>query len=196
MDENILNMDKIPDGLTSEKELIWLYHTVVINKPQLIVELGTWLGRSFCTILQAVQSSYTEEELDCLKLYAIDDWNEEYAKKMDVEYPARIFEKYIANNYPFLYKRTNVLRGKSWNTANNFRNNVVDFIFVDAAHDQKSVRMDLYAWYPKLKDNAVFCGHDFRPQMGVQLALKEFMKEHPYTLSRMKGGSIWQLHHK
>jgi hypothetical protein len=95
MDENILNMDKIPDGLTSEKELIWLYH-----------------------------------------------------------------------------------------------------IFVDAAHDQKSVRMDLYAWYPKLKDNAVFCGHDFRPQMGVQLALKEFMKEHPYTLSRMKGGSIWQLHHK
>ena len=39
-----------------------------------------------------------------------------------------------------------------------------DYIYVDARHDFKSVYMDLVDWWPKLKPNGIFAGHDYVSQ--------------------------------
>ena len=42
--------------------------------------------------------------------------------------------------------------------------NYFDYIYVDVRHDFKSVYMDLVDWWPKLKPNGIFAGHDYVSQ--------------------------------
>jgi hypothetical protein len=37
----------------------------------------------------------------------------------------------------------------------------LDFVYLDAAHDEESVAQDLQDWYPKLRKGGVFAGHDY-----------------------------------
>jgi len=39
-----------------------------------------------------------------------------------------------------------------------------DFIFVDAEHDEASVRADLAAWMPRVRPRGIMAGHDYAPQ--------------------------------
>lgn len=39
-----------------------------------------------------------------------------------------------------------------------------DFVYVDARHDYIGVTEDLMLWWPKAKEGALFCGHDFVTQ--------------------------------
>ena len=49
---------------------------------------------------------------------------------------------------------------------------IADVIYIDGAHDQKSVAADLDAWWPVLKPGGLFSGHDYfmRPAPGGDLA--------------------------
>lgn len=37
----------------------------------------------------------------------------------------------------------------------------IDFVFLDAAHDEESVAADLAAWWPTIKAGGVMAGHDY-----------------------------------
>ena len=39
--------------------------------------------------------------------------------------------------------------------------NLVDFVYIDAAHDYTSVKEDIIWWWPKIRENGVIGGHDF-----------------------------------
>jgi len=41
-----------------------------------------------------------------------------------------------------------------------FRNESLDFVYIDANHSYKYVREDIKAWLPKVKNGGVLCGHD------------------------------------
>jgi len=52
-----------------------------------------------------------------------------------------------------------------------------DLVFIDAAHDYKSVLNDIIAWKPKVREGGILCGHDFfksgdRPYSQVHSAVK------------------------
>jgi len=42
-----------------------------------------------------------------------------------------------------------------------FENGSINGIWIDAAHDYNSVVKDLAAWYPKVKPDGIFSGHDW-----------------------------------
>jgi hypothetical protein len=72
-------------------------------------------------------------------------------------------------------------RHYSINAAKNFKDLSLDFIYIDGRHDYSGVKEDVEAWYPKLKEGALFAGHDFVPDgilqtgdFGVQKGLSEF----------------------
>ena len=70
------------------------------------------------------------------------------------------------------------IKKNSWEAANEFRDESVDFIFIDADHKYESVVKDIQAWLPKLKVGGVMSGHDFtQPTAGVKRAVQELLPE-------------------
>lgn len=69
---------------------------------------------------------------------------------------------------------------------------IADWIFIDADHSYESVRDDLAAWYPLLKVDGLFCGHDYGKSdyPGVTQAVDEWAAREGKTI-RTAAGSIW-----
>ena len=57
--------------------------------------------------------------------------------------------------------RASIIRETSVAAANFFDDDSLDFVYLDAGHDQKSVSADLRAWYPKIKPGGLFIGDDY-----------------------------------
>lgn len=56
--------------------------------------------------------------------------------------------------------RITILKGLSWEMADNIANGSLDFAFIDADHSYDSVMKDIEVWYPKVREGGLFCGHD------------------------------------
>lgn len=45
--------------------------------------------------------------------------------------------------------------------ARDFPFHSVDMVYIDAAHDYASVKLDLFSWIPAIKKGGYICGHDY-----------------------------------
>lgn len=182
----MLDLKRLPAGLTNEKELQWLYDKVLsLPKDAVIVELGSWLGRSAVVLAQAL---INKKDLDGI-IFCIDTWYNEFAKKQGIkEDPFEIFKRNV-----FPYPLISYSLCRSWEAAEKVDNDIVDMIFIDASHEYEDVAKDLQDWYPKMKKGAVFCGHDFRKGNDVERAVREFAKKHNKKIRVMRGGTIWEM---
>lgn len=52
--------------------------------------------------------------------------------------------------------RSQILRMESIRAAKLFKDEQLDFVFIDANHSYKSVKEDIEAWWPKVKKGALF----------------------------------------
>lgn len=102
-----------------------------------------------------------------LTMYAIDLWGRNYRVMSENERDRRKRENQRAIYRDFhnatrsFRNRVKVLRGISWNMADNIKDGSLDFIFVDADHAEDSFRNDLKAWIPKVKETGLISGHDY-----------------------------------
>jgi len=62
----------------------------------------------------------------------------------------------------------------------------LDFVYIDADHSYKSVKEDINAWAPKVREGGIVAGHDYyltrAGNIGVIAAVNEYVKEHGYSL--------------
>jgi Methyltransferase domain len=54
-----------------------------------------------------------------------------------------------------------LIRDLSKSAADLFDDESLDFVYLDAGHDYDSVKVDLEAWYPKVKKGGILAGHDY-----------------------------------
>ena len=55
-----------------------------------------------------------------------------------------------------------------------FEGRSIDFVFVDAGHDEDDVKGDILNWLPKLKHGGWIAGHDY--QYAVKRVVDRFFK--------------------
>lgn len=69
-----------------------------------------------------------------------------------------------------------ILKQDSKTAYENFAENFFDFVYIDACHSYESVKEDIEIWFPKIKVNGVFGGHDYGDRIypGLIRAVNEF----------------------
>jgi cephalosporin hydroxylase len=166
------------------------------------VEVGTWLGKSACYMASQIAQSHKE-----IRFYTVDVWD---LGSVDVIYTRKHRESlyYDLPDGPYTEYLDNIsscglqdyiipIRMHSVQAAKLFDDESIDFIFIDADHKYESVKADLLAWYPKVKQGGIIAGHDYiaAPQdnlkfnLGVSRAVDEFFSVPSFSL--LKSANCW-----
>ena len=132
------------------------------------VEVGSFLGKSAVFMAVEIINSGKRIKFDC-----VDHWrgSEEHRdnEKIDAEY---LYEGFLKNIEP-VKGVINPVRLNSIDASKLYKPNSLDFIFIDASHDERAVREDLTYWMPRLKENGMIAGDDIDNE-GVANAVKWF----------------------
>lgn len=152
-------------GWMAESELEFLHSLVVDAGPDdLIVELGSWKGRSTAALYTAMHHNQT--------IVTIDTWlgqaDLRFSAHVDVT-RSDIFLEFMENMRIFKMEPTwytpekkgsCYLRMLSSDAKNLFPNNSIKRLILDSDHEE--IGRDIDEWNPKLvKPGGIFCGHDW-----------------------------------
>lgn len=136
------------------------------------VEVGTWKGCSAAFMAVEIINSGKNIKFDC-----VDTWegSEEHNIKTASE-KEKLYEEFLSNIEPVKHI-INPVRCSSVEASKQYLDNSLDFVFIDAGHDYKSVMEDLVHWYPKVKKGGIISGHDyFHEWPEVVKAVNDFFK--------------------
>lgn len=157
-------VDRGIEGWMTIPDLRWLHK--IAKEGDIFVEVGSWAGRSSDAILSGKAS----------KVYCVDTWQgakdpqdltNPMAKERDM---LEVFKKNVGH-----YPNLNIVHKPSVEAAKDFADKSIDICFIDAGHSYEEVLADIDAWFPKVKDDGILCGHDYLPDtwMGVVKAVNE-----------------------
>jgi hypothetical protein len=118
------------------------------------VEVGTFKGEFSKEILRYWNGT----------LYMVDVWrdlSEEYEDSSNHKlFNINLYEETIKNINEF-GERAVMIRTTSESASHIFRNNSLDFVYIDANHAYDFVKQDITCWYPKVKKGGYILGHDY-----------------------------------
>lgn len=163
-------------------------HTIICKIPDndfVYVEVGTFMGRSL-TYFTDTAIKYSKKG----KIYGIDtfDGSPEHRDKNNISYipelesnPNYLYEQYLRYTKP-IKEHIETIRGQSIEVSQQFEDNSIDALYLDAAHDYDNVLKDLNAWYPKMKkEQLLLLGDDWKWE-GVRTAAIEFTRDNGLCL--------------
>jgi len=113
-----------------------------------------------------------------LTLYAIDpyddyvDWNGNVLNNRQELYQ-KVVERFASYG-----DRFKLIRATSDDAVDQFEDKFFDLIFIDGLHTYEQLTKDCNNYYSKLKDGAIFAGHDYTVIEGVNRAVNEFIAKH------------------
>lgn len=134
------------------------------------VEIGSWKGKS--SAYMAVEIANSNKDI---KFYCVDTWQgSQEHKDFDL---SGLYETFICNMKP-LEEYYFPLKISSVEASKKFKDNSLDFVFIDGSHEYEDVKQDILTWLPKVKDGGILAGHDFYLEShdyfpGVRKAVKE-----------------------
>jgi len=149
-----------------------------LNLSSVGAEIGVQEGLYSETILQ---------KSNLKRLYSIDCW-----KSVDKSKYIDIANKTQLNHYYKLLKtflrlrkfkkRSRILREFSKDASKKFKDESLDFAYIDAQHSYEACKVDINLWWPKIKKGGVLAGHDYingmrkEGEFEVKKAVDEFVK--------------------
>lgn len=91
--------------------------------------------------------------------------------------------------------RSHIWRMSSEEAADYVEDESLDFVYIDARHVYESVKKDIQLWWPKVKRDGLFCGHDYTSFFpGVVQAVDEFVHSNQLRLYVTKVDFVWDDH--
>jgi len=140
-------------------------------RPSFLVCLNFTFNRSIKGIEVGVR--YGDNAVSMLKghpnlyLYLVDSYKE-------TDCPTA-YEKTIDNLKPYS-SRVRLIVDESVKAAAAFPDKFFDYVYIDGDHTLDGVNRDLDAWFPKVKDNGIFAGHDYW-EKNVCSAVQRFVRK-------------------
>lgn len=158
-----------------------------------IVEVGSWLGKSAIYLAAELSGYGKRATIDC-----VDTWDGglDESLKRRISELGNIYELFLQNvddaGFSHMIK---AVKKPSIVAAEDYRDNTIDAIWIDADHSYHEIKADIAAWYPKVKIGGLIAGHDFAmdhefSRNGVVRAVLEFFKDKPLEIQPM--GRTWK----
>jgi predicted O-methyltransferase YrrM len=141
------------EGYTKESELALLFRLAESMRAGAVVaEVGSFRGRSTVAIAAGLRN------VDDARLIAVDTFAGDpgWSEIADVSVARRLFDR-NTGEIEFL----EVIQAESVQAAAQIEDGSIDWVFIDALHDYRSVRDDIRAWAPKVKTGGLISGHDY-----------------------------------
>lgn len=144
---------------------IGLIELIKNNNLNIGLEIGVSLGSTTELLLKSIPE---------LKLFGIDpysyyiDWNGN-----EIADGEKFMEIMFNNIKPYKNRFTHIKK-TSDDAVFDFENESLDVIFIDGKHTYEQVKKDCQNYFPKLKKNGLFSGHDYYAVEEVRKAVDEF----------------------
>lgn len=155
-----------------------------MTKPEVVVELGSFLGRSTCHIAKHIEPN--------AKIYAVDHFLGS-VEHQNLKFLPTLYEQFLSNVIrENLYNKVIPVKMSTHDASLFFQQNgiQIDLIYVDASHETEAVYADLCDWYPFVEKKGIMCGDDWGWE-GVRIAVEYFAKEK--GLSIKSTDNFWQF---
>jgi hypothetical protein len=96
--------------------------------------------------------------------YDYTEYNNQLSLKDDKSYllineSENVYQKTFSNTKK--YSNFHLIRKSSSDAVNDFEDESIDIVFIDANHSYESVKNDIDLWLPKVKTGGVLSGHDY-----------------------------------
>ena len=125
---------------------------VSVLKPEMIVELGTHWGDSYCSFCQAVRELSLKT-----KCYSVDTWQGDPQTGF---YGPEVLAD-LRNHHDPLYSSFSRLIQSTFDEAlQHFNDETIDILHIDGYHTYESIKHDFQSWLPKLSSSTVVLLHD------------------------------------
>jgi hypothetical protein len=138
------------------------------------VEVGAWMGKSTNYMVQKIKESGKRihfTTVDTFKGTESEPWHNPVVQHYNGDlFPEFIDNTLLSNNYGLF----DIIKDTSVNAANQFKNNSIDYIMIDAGHTYEDVMLDLNTWYKKVKPGGIISGDDYTITSGVTYAVNDF----------------------
>jgi hypothetical protein len=80
--------------------------------------------------------------------------------------------------------------------SKDYKNNSLDFVFIDGDHSYDGVFNDITNWFPKIKIGGIISGHDYWP--GTNNWIEFFKAVNDYFINKKEvvnfGNGVWMVH--
>jgi len=140
------------------------------------VEVGSWFGKSTNYLASKIKESNKEINFITVDTFKGTD-NEDLHKNIVNSFNGDIFYEFIDNTVlSDNLDKFQIIKDTSYNASNQFSNNSIDFIMIDAGHTYDDVKDDIKIWYNKIKPGGIISGDDYGGSFfpGVTKAVDEF----------------------
>lgn len=143
-------------------------------------------------VFKGEYSAHILEKNDPIKLHLIDVWGNIELSYYDYEMTDDATQNMIFNSIKRKYGKldnVNIIKSLSTKAAELFKDETLDWVYIDADHSFEGCYNDLVAYNPKVKTDGYICGHDWLPEyfhrdgFGVNTAVLKFVEENNYILS-------------
>jgi len=143
-------------GWLSDHNKRKLQDFVTALQPQIILEVGSWLGLSAIFFASLVPNE--------TKIYAVDHWQGSIEHHSESQFHSKLsilYQQFLSN---IIHSGTadKIIPVKmSSLEAAQILNIKPNLIYIDGSHKEKDVFDDIMAWYPKLSSGGILCGDDY-----------------------------------
>ena len=138
------------------------------------VEVGAWKGKSTAYMAVEIANSGKKIQFD-----TVDTWlgSDEKTHHNDPAVQSNTLYDVFLKNIDPVKDYVTPLRMTSIEASKLYKDNSLDFVFLDAGHTYEDVKNDIAHWAPKLKATGIIGGDDL-PWRGVKQAVQEAYPNH------------------
>ena len=165
-------MKKVEEKSNNHRK--WLLDLVAKENPKFAIEVGVMHGQHAQYMLDMLPSLTNLHLIDCWEAQAEYESESKYKEYIETNYHGKqydgVCEKFKSNS------KVEIIKGYSVEQSKKYKNESVDFIYIDACHKYNCVIDDLVSWFPKLKHGGIIAGDDYctAETFGVVAATDDF----------------------